>query len=99
MKIPFAAGVVGSLPRPAHIKNMLPNVPGAESVEVSGSQAMDTAVRYAINMQEMAGLDLVSDGEWRRHAYTHVIADIVDGFTEDNRKSPSRWGPVGLRPS
>jgi len=98
VKIPFAAGVVGSLPRPAHIKNMLPNVPGAESVEVSGSQAMDTAVRYAINMQEMAGLDLVSDGEWRRHAYTHVIADIVDGFTEDNRKSPSRWGISITRP-
>ena len=71
---------------------MLPNVPGSQSVKVSGSLAMDTAVRYAINMQEMAGLDLVSDGEWRRHAYTHVIADIVDGFTEDNRESPKRWG-------
>ena len=92
VKIPFAAGVVGSLPRPEHVKNMLPNVPGAKSVKAAGSPEMDTAVRYAINMQEMAGLDLVSDGEWRRHAYTHVIADIVDGFTEDNRESPHRWG-------
>ncbi len=91
-KIPFAAGVVGSLPRPEHVKNMLPDIPGAESVIAAGSLAMDTAVRYAINMQEMAGLDLVSDGEWRRHAYTHVIADIVDGFTADNRESPHRWG-------
>jgi len=90
--IPFAAGVVGSLPRPAHIKDMLPNVPGYESVRISSSSQMDTAVRYAINMQEMAGLDLVSDGEWRRHAYTHIIADIADGFSEDNRESPGRWG-------
>ena len=50
VKIPFAAGVVGSLPRPEHVKNMLPNVPGAESVKAAGSPEMDTAVRYAINM-------------------------------------------------
>ena len=62
----FAAGVVGSLPRPLMVKEMLPEVPGPESVEVAQSAQMDAAVRYAITIQELAGLDLVSDGEWRR---------------------------------
>ncbi len=38
----------------------------------------------------MAGLDLVTDGEWRRHSYTNIIADIADGFSPDPR--PGRWG-------
>lgn len=90
--IPFAAGVVGSLPRPQPVLDMLPEAPGEGSAEAAHSSQMDAAVRYAIALQETAGLDLVSDGEWRRHAYTHVIADIASGFTPDNRESPRRWG-------
>jgi 5-methyltetrahydropteroyltriglutamate--homocysteine methyltransferase len=89
---PFAAGVVGSLPRPPAVKNMLPDTPGAESSAAARSPRMDAAVRYAIALQETAGLDLVSDGEWRRHAYTHIVADIADGFSADLREQPRRWG-------
>ena len=90
--IPFAAGVVGSLPRPRPVRDMLPDTPGPESVKATRSPQMDAAVRYAIALQETAGLDQVSDGEWRRHAYTHIIADIADGFSPDLRQEPRRWG-------
>ncbi len=83
--VPFAAGVVGSLTRPQMVRDMLPSAPGPESVEASRTPAMDAAVGYAISLQETAGLDLISDGEWRRHSYTNVIADIADGFIEDTR--------------
>ena len=88
----FPAGVVGSLPRPLMVKELLPDLPGPESVAAAHSDQMDAAVRYAIAVQEMAGIDLVSDGEWRRHAYTHVIADIATGFAPDRRTEPPRWG-------
>ena len=88
----FAAGVVGSLPRPMMVREMLPELPGPASAAAARSPQMDAAVRYAIAVQEQAGLDLVSDGEWRRHAYTHVIADIATGFTGDARTEPHRWG-------
>ncbi len=88
----FASGVVGSLPRPLMVREMLPQTPGPASAEAARSKQMDAAVHYAIAMQELAGLDLVSDGEWRRHAYTHIIADIATGFTEDLRTEPHRWG-------
>ncbi len=59
-------------------------------MEASRSERMDRAVRYAITLQETAGLDLISDGEWRRHSYTNIIADITDGFSPDTREG--RWG-------
>ena len=88
----FPSGVVGSLPRPLMVKELLPDIPGPESVAAAHSPQMDAAVRYAIAVQEMAGIDLVSDGEWRRHAYTHIIADIATGFAADLRTEPARWG-------
>ena len=90
--IGFPAGVVGSLPRPLMVKEMLPDMPGVESAAAARTPQMDAAVRYAIAIQELAGLDLVSDGEWRRHEYTHIIADIASGFTADLRSEPPRWG-------
>ena len=91
-RTPFAAGVVGSLPRPLMVREMLPELPGPASAAAARSRQMDAAVGYAIAVQEQAGLDLVSDGEWRRHAYTHIIADIATGFSEDARTEPRRWG-------
>ena len=89
---PFAAGVVGSLPRPLMVREMLPEAPGPASGEAAHSLRMDASVNYAIAIQEQAGLDLVSDGEWRRHAYTHIVADIATGFEVDVRENPRRWG-------
>jgi len=88
----FASSIVGSLPRPLMVTDMLPPTPGPESAEAARSPQMDAAVRYAIAMQELAGLDVVSDGEWRRHAYTHIVADIATGFAADLREKPHRWG-------
>src|SRR4051794_7077004 len=41
---------------------------------------MDDAVRFAVGMQERAGIDVISDGEWRRETYVDVVAEIMDGF-------------------
>ncbi|MBM3945130.1 MAG: cobalamin-independent methionine synthase II family protein [SAR202 cluster bacterium] len=85
LKTPFAAGVVGSITRPAIVRDILPKYPGEAAVKASRTKQMDDAVAYAIALQEQAGLDLVSDGEWRRHAYTHIIADVATGFAQDTR--------------
>lgn len=87
----FAAGVVGSLPRTAPVRAMLPSSPGPESARAARTAQMDAAVGYAIAVQEAAGLDLVTDGEWRRHAYTHVVADMCTGFAVDPRPG-TRFG-------
>jgi 5-methyltetrahydropteroyltriglutamate--homocysteine methyltransferase len=47
-------------------------------------------------MQEAAGLDVISDGEWRRLSYIGVIADICDGF-EVTYRGEQPWTTV-VRP-
>jgi len=51
---------------------------------------MDAAVRYIVAVQEHAGLDVITDGEWRRKSYIGVIAELAHGFElgynpQDNR--------------
>ena len=41
---------------------------------------MDDMVRFAIRLQEQAGLDVVSDGEWRRVQYVGEFLDRIGGF-------------------
>jgi 5-methyltetrahydropteroyltriglutamate--homocysteine methyltransferase len=41
---------------------------------------LDAATQYVIALQEAAGLDLISDGEWRRRSYIGVIAEVMHGF-------------------
>jgi 5-methyltetrahydropteroyltriglutamate--homocysteine methyltransferase len=47
--------------------------------------AMDDAVRFAIRMQEIAGMDVVSDGEWRRSQYIDEFLDRIGGFERVRR--------------
>jgi 5-methyltetrahydropteroyltriglutamate--homocysteine methyltransferase len=48
--------------------------------DATWQKRMDDAVRFVIDMQEQVGLDIISDGEWRRETYVDVIADIMHGF-------------------
>ena len=61
------------------------------------SNYMDGLVKYAVLLQEIAGLDVVTDGEWRRQAYTHVIDDLCSGFTQDPRPG-IRFGLIVTEP-
>ena len=47
--------------------------------------AMDDMVRFAIRLQEQAGLDVVSDGEWRRIQYVDEFLDRIGGFERVHR--------------
>src|SRR3954464_7949672 len=74
----FPTSIVGSLPRPAYVKDLIAD-------DYKGSSAdyrrhMENAIRSAVAMQEEAGLDVVSDGEWWRKSYIGVIAELAHGF-------------------
>jgi 5-methyltetrahydropteroyltriglutamate--homocysteine methyltransferase len=77
-KVLFPASVVGSMPRSAFVQDLIndrpPLPPDLHTAE------MDAAVRYIVAVQEHAGLDVVSDGEWRRKSYIGVIAELAHGF-------------------
>src|SRR5439155_475673 len=74
----FPTSVVGSLPRPAFVLDLINERLPLSSQEYE--QRMHAAVRYAVAMQEQAGLDVLTDGEWWRKSYIGVIAELAHGF-------------------
>ena len=86
----FAAGVIGSMPRPAFVRDLFDPPPGHEPSQAERERRLDAAVAYVIALQEQAGLDLISDGEWRRRSYIGVIAELAHGFTLETNPADGR---------
>ena len=76
----FPTTVVGSMPRPQYIKDLIKAQAAGEEAGGDFQRMMDAAVPYVAQMQELAGIDIISDGEWRRKSYIGIIADICSGF-------------------
>ena len=74
--LPFTTSVVGSMPRSDFVKDLIFDEMPPDRYE----QEMRAAVRYIVAVQEHAGLDVVTDGEWRRKSYIGVIAELAHGF-------------------
>src|SRR4051812_19690255 len=74
----FFTQVIGSLPRPKVLLDLL-----ARRAEISPDRfdkLMDEMVIFAIRLQEQAGIDCISDGEWRRRHYVGEFLQRVGGF-------------------
>ena len=76
----FPTTVVGSMPRPQYVKDLLKAGSRTGAADAAWRRHMDDAVRLVIDMQEQAGIDIISDGEWRRETYVDVVAEIMNGF-------------------
>lgn len=76
----FPTTVVGSMPRPQFVRDLLRPETRAALGDAEFTRRLDAAVAFVVAMQEAAGIDIISDGEWRRLSYIGVIADICDGF-------------------
>ena len=77
----FPTSVVGSLPRPDFVKDLINDEVTASHEEYR--RLMGLAISAAVAMQEAAGLDVVTDGEWWRKSYIGVIAELAHGFQVD----------------
>ncbi len=77
----FPTSVVGSLPRPDFVKDLINEETAATPEEYR--RLMGLAVSAAVALQETAGLDVVTDGEWWRKSYIGVIAELAHGFQID----------------
>ena len=64
----FPTAVIGSMPRPQYVKDLLVARTAADAWSDLQTRT-DEAVRFVIGLQEQAGIDMISDGEWRRETY------------------------------
>src|SRR3989344_2720303 len=74
----FPTSVVGSMPRPKYIQDFLN--PESKTKETLYQEDLNNSIKFIVQLQEYAGLDTISDGEWRRLSYIGVIADLLNGF-------------------
>ncbi len=81
---PLYTHPIGSLPRPQVVRDLLCQR-DERPQDLSVQHALDDCVRFAIRLQEVAGLDVVSDGEWRRTQYIQEFLNRVGGFENCRR--------------
>lgn len=79
----FPTTVVGSLPRPQWVLDLFQRRWDGTIGEQAFQKRLGGAVLYAIQLQEIAGLDIITDGEYRRESYVKIFAEKVSGFERD----------------
>lgn len=88
----FPASVIGSMPRSELVKDLV--VHGDSELSSDGAHRLDATIRYIVALQEQAGLDVVTDGEWRRKSYIGVISELADGFELSTTPDGRPWTVV-----
>ena len=77
---PFRADHVGSLLRPAALKEAFKRHAAGKIDEAAFARILDGCVRDAVAMQQECGLEVVTDGEFRRGSYWGRFVIRTDGF-------------------
>ncbi len=85
----FPTTVSGSLPRPAWVRELILDRKDGRISEQEVDEVLDRAIESVLLLQERAGLEEITDGEWRRESYVKVFAERVRGFQPD--LNPSWW--------
>jgi 5-methyltetrahydropteroyltriglutamate--homocysteine methyltransferase len=88
----FPTAVVGSMPRPEFVRQIVLDDGTADPA--GDATRLDAAVAYNAAMQSAAGLDIITDGEWRRASYVGVIAQLAHGFELGTSDDGRPWTVV-----
>ncbi len=76
----YKTDVVGSLLRPAYLKEARAAHEAGTLTDIAFKQIEDQAVDEAIALQERAGIAVITDGELRRYAFYGHLIDAVEGY-------------------
>lgn len=77
---PFRADHVGSLLRPAPLRQAFRRRSAGEIGEAEFEAVQDQCIRDAVRMQEELGFGVVTDGEFRRASYWARFIERIEGF-------------------
>ncbi len=77
---PFRADHIGSLLRPAELRQAFKDHNAKRIDDEYFAQIQDRCIRDVVALQEAAGLQVVTDGEFRRGSYWGRFVERIDGF-------------------
>src|SRR6266567_8191432 len=81
----FRADHVGSLLRPAALLRAREAYGRRESSKAALAEEEDAAILAALERQKRVGLEIFTDGEFRRESWITDMADAVEGFVPQSR--------------
>ena len=77
---PFRADHIGSLLRPAELRQAFKDHSAKRIDDKYFAQIQDRCIRDVVALQEAAGLQVVTDGEFRRGSYWGRFVERIEGF-------------------
>src|SRR6266567_4677522 len=77
---PFRADHIGSLLRPAALRQAFRRHHVCEIDDAEFERVQDECIREAVHMQEDIGFKVVTDGEFRRASYWARFIERIEGF-------------------
>jgi 5-methyltetrahydropteroyltriglutamate--homocysteine methyltransferase len=80
MSVPFRADHVGSLLRPKGLREAFRGFSEKKVSEAALRTAQDEAIRDVLRLQEDCGLEVVTDGEFRRISYWEKFVRLTRGL-------------------
>jgi 5-methyltetrahydropteroyltriglutamate--homocysteine methyltransferase len=85
MEVPhtWRAEVVGSLLRPGNLVAARKSLDSGDITPAEFKSIEDAAIRAAVELQERAGIDVVTDGELRRFAFYGHLIEAFEGFDRE----------------
>jgi 5-methyltetrahydropteroyltriglutamate--homocysteine methyltransferase len=92
----YRAEIIGSLLRPAYLKEARRAWEAGQLSTLEFKRCEDRAVDAAVALQEEAGLDVITDGEMRRALFTGTLTEAIEGISP----APGRpWHWFGQTPA
>jgi len=77
---PFTTSVVGSFPRPRWLIDAFDRLNKGEMKKEEFELLLDDAVKLTIKEEELAGIDLITDGEMQRTSFVSFVGQRIPGF-------------------
>ena len=82
---------VGSLPRPAGLRDLLVSEDRGESIDATAlARETEAAIRYVVDRQLAAGIDIGNDGEMPRPGFSTYVAGRMRGFGGASKRRLAR---------
>src|SRR5579864_638817 len=81
---PYRADHVGSLLRPPELLQARERQAAGQLEENELRKLEDACIVRAIELQRQAGVDVFTDGEYRRGSWQSDMAEAVDGFVREH---------------
>ena len=90
MTTPYRADHIGSLLRPPELLQARAAYEQGRMTLAQLRQSEDTAILQALELQRQVGIDVYTDGEYRRGWFAAAFEESVEGITEDPEAAADR---------